>query len=643
MAAISEKLIGICLSTIQMEDRFAFVKALNRYAVAHGFRLLIFNSCTDLFDRGNPNDDGERSVFELIPYESLSAMIIFPHFLFNDPVVDTIIERCRAHRLPVITIDKEVPGCTCFTFSYADIFERLCAHVIDDHHAKSLLMMAGMKNNQYSDQRVAAFRKALTERGMYYDDSLIGYGYFWDAPALDVMREWFEEEERPYPDAIICANDSMAIAVSTYLQKHGCRVPEDCIVTGFDCILQSRYHIPHLTTCRQDYETMGSRLIHAIEAMLRGETVPAKNVVSFSMIRSQSCGCKPVSFYNINDAAQEMYDSLRLSAQRQEMMCSVQSAIARMESVQDLPAILSDKFVFPTNVFAINEDIFQEPEYGAHHRLDSAYSENVNVIFQRYFWYQPDPCAIPREQLVPHLEMMLSREEPIIVCALHFIDLTLGYCVFQPEVTVDDYEKMHAFMNAMNASFGTFHGQMQIRSINRALENANEELEKLYIHDYLTGLYNRRGFYRAFRNETAAQHDADLCAFVISVDLDGLKQINDSFGHQEGDSAICTVAKALAACCGTHEICARFGGDEFAVGGFVPKSLTEIRAEQFRHRLTEYLEQYNRSSGKPYQVAASIGFHAEPADPAPDPDALFRIADDRMYADKAERKEKQKA
>ena len=238
---------------------------------------------------------------------------------------------------------------------------------------------------------------------------------------------------------------------------------------------------------------------------------------------------------------------------------------------------------------------------------------------------------------------MLSREEPIIVCALHFIDLTLGYCVFQPEVTVDDYEKMHAFMNAMDASFGTFHGQMQIRSINRALENANEELEKLYIHDYLTGLYNRRGFYRAFRNETAAQHDADLCAFVISVDLDGLKQINDSFGHQEGDSAICTVAKALAACCGAHEICARFGGDEFAVGGFVPKSLTEIRAEQFRHRLTEYLEQYNRSSGKPYQVAASIGFHAEPADPAPDPDALFRIADDRMYADKAERKEKQKA
>ena len=71
--AAAPKLIGVCLSTIQMEDRLSFIKTLNSYAVAHGFRLLIFNTCTELFDRGNPNDDGERSVFQLIPYESLCA------------------------------------------------------------------------------------------------------------------------------------------------------------------------------------------------------------------------------------------------------------------------------------------------------------------------------------------------------------------------------------------------------------------------------------------------------------------------------------------------------------------------------------------------------------------------------------------
>ena len=638
MAVVSEKRIGICLSTIHMEDRLAFIRELNRSAVAHGFRLLIFNTCTELSEPENPDTDGERSVFQLIPYEQLSAMIIFPHFLSNDPVVDTVIEHCKAQDIPVITIDKEVAGCTCFTFSYADIFERICAHVIDDHHAKSLMMMAGVRNNQFSDQRVAAFRKVLTERGMYYDDSLVGYGCFWDGPAYDVMREWFEEEERPYPDAIICANDSMAIAVSTYLQQHGCRVPEDCIVTGFDCILQSRFHIPHLTTCRQDYVSMGKSLIAAIEALLEGKTVPAQNVIGFSLIRSQSCGCKPVSYRSINHAAQEMYDNLRLCAQRQELMCSVQSALAKIHSVQELPEILSDRFVFSTCLFAVNEDLFQEPLFGTDHRQGNAYSEKISVIFQRYFWYQPEPCTIPRRQLIPQTDAMFSREEPIIVCPLHFNDLSFGYCVFQPEITVNDYEKMHVFMHAMNASCGLFHGQMQIRSVSRALEHANAELEKLYVRDDLTGLNNRRGFFREFRNAAAAQSAPDLCVFVISLDLDNLKQINDQFGHYEGDSAICTVAKALAECAGEHEICARFGGDEFALGGFLPASLAEERETQFRAQFTAYLEQYNQNAGKPYTVGAGIGFCTMPAGAEADPDMLFRRASEQMYADKASRK-----
>lgn len=635
MAELSSfKLIGVCLSTIQMEDRFYFIKALNQHAVAEGYRLLIFNTCTDLYDKGNPNDDGERSVFQLIPYESLSALIIFPHALFNDPVVDTVIENGKAHGIPVITIDKEVSGCLCFRFAYANVFEHLCAHIVDDHRAKNLMMMAGVKNNQYSDERVAAFRKVLTERGMYYDDSLIGYGDFWDGPALNVMREWFEEEGRPYPDAIICANDSMAIAVSSYLQKHGCRVPEDCIVTGFDCILQSRYHIPNLTTCRQDYDAMGSRIIHAVTALQRGESVPHSQVIGFSVIRSQSCGCKPVSFHNINDASQEMYNSLRNAAKRQEVMCAVQSDIARMRSVTELPEVLSNRFIFPTIVLAINHDIFEEPDFGKQHGPENAFTDSIKILFQRYFWYQKENCAIPRQQLIPEPDMLFSREEPVIVSPLHFIGQPLGYCVFQPEINVDDYEKLHIFMNALDASFGTFHSQMQIRSINRKLETVNAELEKLYIHDYLTGLFNRRGFFRQFRQCIAALHDTGMQIFLVSIDLNGLKQINDQYGHHEGDCAICAAADALQACAGATDICARFGGDEFVFGGFVPASLTDIRAEQFRQQFTAQLAMFNSTSGKPYRVSASIGFFAVPAVPAPDLDQLLRSADNRMYDEK---------
>lgn len=631
--AEARHLIGVCISTPHREDRFHFIQALNKTAVAKGFRLMIFNSCSDLYEQNNPNNDGERAVFRMIPYEMLSAMIIFPQFLFNDPIVDQIIAECKAHGLPVISIDKEIEGCISFSFSYANIFEEICAHVIDVHHAKSLMMMAGIKDNSFSNQRIAAFRKTLEDRNMYFDDSLIGYGNFWDAPAIDVMREWFEEEERPYPDAIICANDSMAIAVSSYLQKHGCRVPEDCIVTGFDFIRQSTFHMPHLTTCRQDYETMSERILEAIETSMRGESYPATNSVGFSLICSQSCGCETVSFANINDATQEIFDRMRLSEQRQEMMCSVQSSISKMKSMDELPSVLVDRFIFPTTILAVNDDIFTPPHFGTK-REGQAFTDNVNVQFQRYFWYQIDPCTIPRSQMVPRMDILLGRTEPIVVCALHYLDLPLGYCVFQPESNTDDYERMHTFMIAINASFGAFHGQMQIKTINQQLQDVNAELERLYVQDYLTELYNRRGFYREFRKQLKAADNSEMHAFLISVDLDRLKHINDTYGHQEGDSAICTIAKALQQAAGEHDICARFGGDEFAVGGFLPSALTDIYFERFRRQFTAFLDSYNQASGKPYPVEASIGFSHEPVTPEFSLDQMIKAADDRMYKNK---------
>ena len=630
--AETRRLIGMCLSAPHREDRFQFIQAPNQYAVAQGFRLLIFNSSSDFYYTNNPDDEGERTVYQLIPYHMLSAMILFPEFLGEHPVMQEVAAKCREHGIPVISIDKEMEGCTMFSFAYADIFEQLCAHVTDVHHAKRLMMVAGLKGNSFSEARVAAFRKVLLERGLYYDDSLIGYGNFWDGPTRDLMREWFEEEERPFPDAIICANDSMAIAVSTYLQKHGCRVPQDCIVTGFDGILQASYHMPHLTTCRQDYDTMGRKLIEAVEALLRGEECPARNVIGFTLIRSQSCGCEPVSFTNINDATQAIFDRMRLSEQRQEMMCTVHAGVSKMTQLKELSSVLSDRFIFPTTVFAVNEDIFQPPHFGV--RPDGqSFTENMNITYQRYFWYQIEGCTVPREQLVPRMDTLLGRTEPIFVCALHFWELPLGYCVFQPELTVDDYAKMYTFMITINASFGAFHSQLQIQSINAQLKQVNEELEQLYVHDYLTGLYNRRGFYKEFRRKQE-QSGGQLEAFLISIDLDRLKYINDNFGHQEGDSAICTIADAMRAAAGPDDICARFGGDEYAVGGFLPAPLADICYERFRTQFMQYLADYNRSAGKPYPVEASIGFSHEPVNAEFSLDQMIKEADDRMYAQK---------
>ena len=102
------ELIGVCLSTLYDEDRYNFVKKLNKFAVDKGYRLIIFNSVSDLYERFNKNNEGASSVFRLIPYKKLAAMIIFPSFIHSEEIVEEIAENCRKKRIPLISIDREL-------------------------------------------------------------------------------------------------------------------------------------------------------------------------------------------------------------------------------------------------------------------------------------------------------------------------------------------------------------------------------------------------------------------------------------------------------------------------------------------------------------------------------------------------------
>lgn len=635
------RIIGVCLSMLPEEYRLQCVRALNKYAVQQGYRLFIFHSKTDFYLPLTPTDDGEMSIFQLIQYHMLDAMIVLPDTIKRDSVLQSIIDSCRSHNVPVISIDKFLEGCVNFRFDYSNSFETFCQHVVQKHHAKRLFMMAGVRDNTFSDERIHAFEKVMAENNITPDNYRIGYGDFWEKPTRETLEQWFIEEQCAIPDAIICANDTMAIVCSQFLQNHGYRIPEDCIVTGFDGISEANYHVPHITTCTQDYDTMGKEVIAAAIRLHQGLPVEPTRIIDFHILYSQSCGCEKPAPLNINNAMQDIADQLKRANERQELTCQVQSAVTSMTSLAELPEIIQDKFIFESMVFALNDDIFRAPDFGERHRNGEPFSEQVNVMYHRYFWAPQDACITPLEQLIPDLSTMLRREDPVIFCPLHFLDLVMGYCAFQTDISHDSYEKINSFMNAMNSSLGIFHSQVHTKSINMQLKSANSELEKLYVHDHMTGLLNRRGFYRQFHQQLKESSGKNMSIVIISADLDGLKHINDTFGHTEGDNAITTVGKALVSSAIQGEVCSRFGGDEFTVAGVIADS-DSCYFDSFRFRFREYLHRYNSISHKPYQVESSIGFCIQPMDKNVDLDQMIKVADDRMYEDKIQRRKARK-
>lgn len=163
------------------------------------------------------------------------------------------------------------------------------------------------------------------------------------------------------------------------------------------------------------------------------------------------------------------------------------------------------------------------------------------------------------------------------------------------------------------------------------LKEALKKLETLSLRDDLTGLYNRRGFFTiAVEHFKMADRKREKM-FLLFMDLDNLKQINDTLGHHKGDQALVGIANILNTTFRQSDIKGRMGGDEFAV---FPIDATQIGMEKAMSRLKKNIETFNKSKDNPFQLSVSMGVsHYDPEHPSTIDELLVR-ADKIMYEEK---------
>jgi diguanylate cyclase (GGDEF)-like protein len=153
--------------------------------------------------------------------------------------------------------------------------------------------------------------------------------------------------------------------------------------------------------------------------------------------------------------------------------------------------------------------------------------------------------------------------------------------------------------------------------------------------DELTGLYNRRGFTLLADHEVSLAYRLKRTMLLFFGDVDGLKTINDSLGHAQGDLALQEVATILKKSFREADIVARFGGDEYVVLA-VDAALES--ADILTKRIQDALEAHNQTPGRPYSLSLSLGIvRYDPASPCTISE-LIAQADVRMYAMKQARK-----
>lgn len=162
---------------------------------------------------------------------------------------------------------------------------------------------------------------------------------------------------------------------------------------------------------------------------------------------------------------------------------------------------------------------------------------------------------------------------------------------------------------------------------------AEQELAAIQLAtlDELTGLSNRRGFL------SLAQYGLHFCArqhlptSLVFLDLDKFKEINDTFGHAEGDHALRAFADHIQDSFRHSDLVARFGGDEFAI---LLTNTSRQGAEVAVHKLADKLHEYNKQAGRGYDIAFSYGIVESDCAQSPSIEALLKEGDALMYADK---------
>ncbi len=162
-------------------------------------------------------------------------------------------------------------------------------------------------------------------------------------------------------------------------------------------------------------------------------------------------------------------------------------------------------------------------------------------------------------------------------------------------------------------------------------KRAEEEINALAITDSLTGLYNRRGFITLAEQQSKAANRNKSRMWLSFIDLDGMKGINDTLGHEAGDRALIETAEILRRTFRESDIIARIGGDEFAL--LVSETPT-MYADMVKTRLQRHIELHNASQTREYTISMCIGLaHYDPHNPV-SLDKLIAMADSAMYANK---------
>lgn len=616
------KRIALFLGEIGRDYQKSFVSKLCDVAFPKDYDIFVFNnfgaySGTMLFDLG------ERDIINIPSFSEFEGLISLADTYDIDGMEQMLLNRIRKEtNIPVVSVRNGSLDTYRVVFdNYGTLYE-MTNHFIKEHGFKNICYMSGPSYFEDAVHRLEGFKAAMKDAGLEVTDDIIIEGDFWkkySKAAADKFLAAYDGKT----EAIICANDYMAIGLIDELEARGIRVPEDIAISGFDETIEGMAAKVVLTTVAVPVYDMAAKAIEVIEAVNNGAVIEGDIGLTGKIIPKGSCGCcfdrHNIDYNSFVNRLTEEYVNVRRSTQ---FIADIQNQITEIDKL---------KFVNNYNEAFKLKKMFLCLCTGEH-KDDNPYSETMllKTIYPFDEERMKNPIIdyeFPRKDILP--EAYFDYDEPTchVVFPIHYKNTTFGYLVSQWS-DLDITVFIAPYGEGLAHAYNDLYLQEQFSEF--------VDIKKQSLIDPLTGINNRRGFEQSLSNLMLQKHTNDELTSFLSVDLDNLKTINDTYGHAEGDIAIKAVADVLAEVVAEKNICARAGGDEFYA---IVSSTDPNTKEKTLACFYDLLEKKSKELNKEYDLHASVGIYTVESKHIDKAFEHLQMADRLMYEAKRKYKE----
>lgn len=597
-----KKKIAVLTSGWSVDFILQVLEGMKRVCLQENVELHVFTCYKSYESNGEENKTG-FAIFDLANLKKYDGIVLMSN-LFNDKErADFEYKRILEAGIPAVSINQQLDGFHYIGSNNVDVYKELVSHLIEVHKVSDFAYIGGPVENVGAQANLQAFLSSLKEHKLAISNDSLYLGGDWSFDYAYKIAQQIFAKGKKIPQAVACINDWAAIAVTKAALEHNINVPEDLLVIGFDDIFCAKSVIPSISTVNIQSELMGEEAIRLL--LKKTKKIETINIKALPFYR-QSCGCEknvsPEQKLSSLDSPQKIDSSQRFASHLRH----IENAFINSGSIEALEDALQSFFAarhpFEGNNFSIlvKEEVIKSLENVSFSYQDSpSYGKKmrtlVNIKDNKAVKSEEKDNIIFTRDLYPS-SMKDSKGALYLFIPIYNQNSVHGYYVSKNSLDIL-YDKIaYNWTRNLGTNIEKFR-----QTINYKL--MSQQLQKISTQDALTGLLNRTGF-NIFATEMFYKNNNNhKKSFIMFVDINSMKVINDKHGHLHGDLAVKTVAETIKNVFPKSFLSIRYGGDEFVIIG----TKAENNKTDYHAKLQEDLEQRIKNMSLPYNLSVSMG------------------------------------